>query len=171
MLAQCAVIAAPTVARHGCCIDTREGNKRSDPDHITSCLDRRGYRHHQVEATMRWFFLIVVVLLSATTAHAGLDLTVADADVRAPEAIQPIKPLSAQRPDASALAAKRQAMTQQTMMMRKQMMMQKQMAMQREMQRHPIRTRIHFAVLKFKRKLHYAFPELPQNNERHLQRR
>jgi hypothetical protein len=106
---------------------------------------------------MRWFSLIVVVLLSATTAHAGLDLTVADADVRAPEAIQPIKPLSAQRPDASALAAKRQVMTQQTMMMRKQMMMQKQMAMQREMQRHPIRTRVHFALLKFKRKLHYAF--------------
>jgi anion-transporting ArsA/GET3 family ATPase len=110
-----------------------------------------------MEATMRKFFLIAVVLLSATTAHAGLDLTVADADVRAPEAIQPIKPLSAQRHDASALAAKRQAMTQQKIMMRKQMMMQKQMAMQREMQRHPIRTRVHFAILKFKRKMHYAF--------------
>jgi anion-transporting ArsA/GET3 family ATPase len=106
---------------------------------------------------MRWFFLIVVVLLSATTAHAGLDLTVADADVRAPEAIQPIKPLSAQRPDASVLAEKRQAMVQQKMMMLKQMMMQKQMAMQREMQRNPIRTRVHFALLKFKRKLDYAF--------------
>ena len=106
---------------------------------------------------MRKFFLIAVVLLSATTAHAGLDVTVADADVRAPEAIQPIKPLSAQRPDASALEAKRQAMTQQKMMMKKQMMMQKQMAMQREMQRHPIRTRVHFALLNFKRKLHHAF--------------
>ena len=103
---------------------------------------------------MRKFFLIAVVLLSATTAHAGLDVTVAAADVRTPEAIQP---LSAQRPDASALEAKRQAMTQQKMMMKKQMMMQKQMAMQREMQRHPIRTRVHFAILKFKRKLHYAF--------------
>jgi hypothetical protein len=29
--------------------------------------------------------------------------------------------------------------------------------MQREMQRHPIRTRIHFALLGFKRKLHSAF--------------
>ena len=106
---------------------------------------------------MRWFFLIVVVLLSATTAHAGLDLTVADADVRAPEAIQPIKPLSAQHSDASVLAEKRQATIQQKMMMQKQMMIRKQMAMQREMQRHPIRTRVHFAILKFKRKLHYAF--------------
>jgi len=95
---------------------------------------------------MRWFFLIVVILLSATTAHAGLDLTVADADVRAPEAIQPIKPLSAQRPDASVLAEKRQAMVQQKMMMQKQIMLRKQMAMQREMQRHPIRTRVHFAA-------------------------
>jgi hypothetical protein len=110
-----------------------------------------------MEATMRKFFLIVVVLLSATTAHAGLDLTVADADVRAPEAIQPIKPLSAQRPDASVLAEKRQAMVQQKMLMQKQIMLRKQMAMQREMQRHPIRTRVHFAILKFKRKMHYAF--------------
>jgi tRNA A58 N-methylase Trm61 len=36
-------------------------------------------------------------------------------------------------------------------------MMQRQMAMQQQMQRHPIRTRLHFAFLKFKRKLHYAF--------------
>jgi len=106
---------------------------------------------------MRWFFLIVVVLLSATTAHAGLDLTVADADVRAPEAIQPIKPLSAQRPGASVLANKRQALVQQKMIIQKQMMMRKQMVMQREMQRHPIRTRVHFAILTFKRKMHYAF--------------
>jgi len=109
-----------------------------------------------MEGTMRKFFLIVVVLLSATTAHAGLDVTVADADVRAPE-IQPIKPLSAQRSDASVLAEKRQAMVQQKMIMQKQMMIRKQMAMQREMQRHPIRTRVHFAILKFTRKLHYAF--------------
>ena len=99
---------------------------------------------------MRKFFLIAVVLLSATTAHAGLDVTVAAADVRTPEAIQP---LSAQRPDASALAA----MIQQKMAVQKEMMMRKQMAMQREMQLHPIRTRIHFALLKFKRKMHYAF--------------
>ena len=103
---------------------------------------------------MRKFFLIAAILLSATTAHAGLDTTVANADVRAPEATQPS---SAQRPDAGAAAAQRQAMMQQKMAMKKQLMMQKQMAMQREMQRHPIRTRIHFAVLKFKRKLHYAF--------------
>src|SRR5438105_7054333 len=83
-----------------------------------------------MEATMRKFFLITAVLLSATTAHAGLDNTVADADARAPEAVQSS---SAQRPDASALEAKRQAMIQQKMAMRKQMMMQKQMAMQREM--------------------------------------
>src|SRR5882757_238721 len=115
----------------------------------------RGCRHHQMEATMRKFFLIAFVLLSATTARAGLDVTAANTDdVRAPESTQSS---SAQRPDASALEAKRQAMTQQKMMMKKQMMMQKQMAMQREMQRHPIRTRVHFALLSFKRKLHHAF--------------
>ena len=103
---------------------------------------------------MRKFFLIAVVLLSATAARAGLDVTAANTDVRAPEASQLS---SAQRPDASALAARRQAEMQQKMMMQKQMMMRKQMAMQREMQRHPIRTRVHFAILKFKRKLHYAF--------------
>src|SRR5882757_9426827 len=101
-----------------------------------------------MEATMRKFFLIAFVLLSATTARAGLDVTAANTDVRAPESTQSS---SAQRPDASALEAKRQAMTQQ------KMMMQKQMAMQREMQRHPIRTRVHFALLSFKRKLHHAF--------------
>jgi len=107
-----------------------------------------------MEATMRKFFLIAVVLLSATAARAGLDVTAANTDVRAPEASQPS---SAQRPDASALAARRQAEMQQKMMMQKQMMMRKQMAMQREMQRHPIRTRVHFALLNFTRKLHYAF--------------
>jgi hypothetical protein len=110
-----------------------------------------------MEATMRKFFLIAAVLLSATTAYAGLDVTVAEADVRAPAAIQPIEPLSAQRPDASVLAAKRQAMIQQKTIMQKQMMIRKQMAMQREMQRHPIRTRLHFALLRFKRKIHFAF--------------
>jgi hypothetical protein len=95
-----------------------------------------------MEATMRKFFLIAVVLLSATAARAGLDVTAANTDVRAPEASQPT---SAQRPDASALAARRQAE------------MQQKMIMQREMQRHPIRTRVHFALLNFKRKLHYAF--------------
>ena len=96
---------------------------------------------------MRKFFLIAAILLSATAAHAGADLTVAGADV------QPTAPSSAQHPDASVLAAKRQAMIQQKMAMQKQ----KQMAMQREMQRHPIRTRVHFAVLKIKQKLHHAY--------------
>ena len=100
---------------------------------------------------MRKFFLITVVHSSATTAHAGLYVIVADADVRAPVAIQPIEPLSAQRPDASARS------NTQKMIMEKQMMIRKQMAMQREMQRHPIPTRLHFALLKFKRKIHYAF--------------
>jgi hypothetical protein len=107
-----------------------------------------------MESTMRKFFLIAAILLSATAAHAGLDTTLANADVRAPEATQSS---SAQRPDASALAAKREAMIQQKMAMQKQMMMRKQMAMQREMQRHPIRTRFHFALLKFKQKMHSVF--------------
>jgi hypothetical protein len=100
-----------------------------------------------MDATMRKFFLIAAILLSATAAHAGADLTVAGADV------QPTAPSSAQRPDASVLAAKRQAMIQQKMAMQKQ----KQMAMHREMQLHPIRTRVHFALLKFKQKLHHAY--------------
>jgi hypothetical protein len=107
-----------------------------------------------MEATMRKFFLITAILLSATAAHAGLDTAVADADAKAPEAVQASQ---AQRPDAAALAAKRDAMIQQKMAMKKQMMMQKQMAMQREMQLHPIRTRIHFGILKFKQKMRYAF--------------
>jgi hypothetical protein len=97
-----------------------------------------------METTMRKFFLIAAILLSANAAHAGPDLTVARADV------QPAAPSSAQLPDASVLAAKRQAMIQQKMAMQKQ----KQMAMQREMQLHPIRTRLHFALLKLKQKLH-----------------
>jgi hypothetical protein len=104
-----------------------------------------------METTMRKFFLIGAILLSATAAHAGANLTVASADV------QPSAPQSAQAPDASALAAKREAMIQQKMAMQKQMGMQKQMAMQREMRRHPIRTRVHFALLKFKQKLHRVF--------------
>jgi hypothetical protein len=108
-------------------------------------------RHQMMEATMRRFFLIAAILLSATTAYAGLDTTVASADdVKAPEAAQSS---SAQRPDPGALAAKREAMIQQKMAMQKEIMMRKQMAMQREMQRHPIRTRLHFAVLKFKRQM------------------
>jgi hypothetical protein len=67
--------------------------------------------------------------------------------------VQPTAPSSAQLPDASVLAAKRQAMIQQKMAMQKQ----KRMAMQREMQLHPIRTRLHFALLKFKQKLHHAY--------------
>jgi hypothetical protein len=107
-----------------------------------------------MEATMRRFFPITAILLSATTAHAGLDTTVANADVRAPEAIQSSL---AQRPDASALAAERDAMIQQKMAIQKQIMMRKQMATQREMQRHPIRTRVHFALLRFKQKMHSVF--------------
>jgi len=103
---------------------------------------------------MRRFFLIAAILLTATTAHAGLDTTVASADDRPPEATQSS---SAQRPDASALAAKREAMIQQKVAMQKQMMMRKQMAMQREMQRHPIRTRVHFTLLKFKQKMNSVF--------------
>jgi hypothetical protein len=117
-----------------------------------------------MEATMRKFFLIGVILLSATAAHAGLDVSAANADAKATEAKAPeataaeaSQPSSTQRPDAGALAAKRQGMMRQKMMMRKQMMMRRQMAMQQEMQRHPIRTRFHFALLRFKRKLHYAF--------------
>ncbi len=105
---------------------------------------------------MRKFFLITAVLLSATAAHAGPNLKVADAD--APAAAAPSSASSsAQVPDASVLAAKRQAMMQQKMAMQKQIAMQRQMAMQREMQLHPIRTRVHFALLKFKQKLHQAF--------------
>jgi hypothetical protein len=111
-----------------------------------------------MEATMRKFFLIGVVLLSATAAHAGLDVSAANADAKAAEApTEARQPSSTPRPDAGALAAKRQGMMRQQMMMRKQMMMRRQMAMQQEMQRHPIRTRFHFALLRFKRKLHYAF--------------
>jgi hypothetical protein len=107
-----------------------------------------------MEATMRKFFLITAILLSATAAHAGLDTAVATADAKAPEAVQASQ---AQGPDAAALAAKREAMIQQKMAMKKQMMMQKQMAMQREMQLHPIRTRIHFGILRLKQKMRYAF--------------
>ena len=96
---------------------------------------------------MRKFFLITAILLSATAAHAGADLTVAGADV------QSTAPSSAQLPDASVLAAKRQAMIQQKMAMQKQ----KQMAMLREMRLHPIRTRLQFALLKFKQTLRHAF--------------
>ena len=94
---------------------------------------------------MRKFFLIAAVLLSATSVHAGPDLTVAAADV------QQTASSSAQLPDAGVAAAKRQGMIQQ------KMTMQKQVATQREMRLHPIRTRLHFALLKFKQKLRRAF--------------
>jgi hypothetical protein len=111
-----------------------------------------------MEATMRKFFLITAVLLSATAAHAGLDSTLADADARTPEsAPQASQSSAAQRPDANAQAAQREAMMQQKMAMKKQIMMQRQMAMQREMLQHPIRTRVHFAILKFKREVRTAF--------------
>src|SRR5260370_14397709 len=103
---------------------------------------------------MRKLRLNAVVLWCATAGHGGLADPAANTEVRAPEASLPS---SAQRRDGSGLAARREGMAQQKMMMQKQMMMRKQMAMQREMQRHPIRTRLHFALLNFKRKLHYAF--------------
>jgi hypothetical protein len=109
-----------------------------------------------MEATMRKFFLVSAILLSATAAHAGADLNVAAADIQPTaqsSAVQPTAQSSEQLPDASALAAKRQAMIQQKMAMQKQIAMQRQMAMQREMRLHPIRTRFHFAVLRFKQKL------------------
>ena len=62
---------------------------------------------------MRKFFLISAVVLSATAAHAGADLTAAGADV------QPTAQSSTQLPDAGVLAAKRQAMMQQKMAMQK----------------------------------------------------
>jgi hypothetical protein len=94
--------------------------------------------------TMRKFFLVAAVLLSAAAAHAGPSAPVARAEGQstAPSSTQPV--------DDGALAARRQAMIQQKMAMQRQ----KQMAMQREMQRHPIRTRLHFAFLRIKRKLH-----------------
>jgi hypothetical protein len=100
-----------------------------------------------MEATMRKFFLIAAIFLSATAAHAGPDLTVADA------AVQQTAASSTPLPDADGLAAKRQAVIQQKMAMQKQ----KQMAMQREMQLHPIRTRLHFALLRLKQKLHRVY--------------
>ena len=102
---------------------------------------------------MRKLFLITAIVLSTTTARAGMDTTVANAD----RSSQAMESSSQQRPDASALAAKREAMMQQKAAMKKQMMIQKQMAMQREMQRHPIRTRLHFALLRFKRTMQSAF--------------
>ena len=107
---------------------------------------------------MRKFFLMAVILVSATAAHAGADLTVAGADVQpttAPSsaAVQATAQSAAELPDAGDVAAKRQAMIQQKMATQKQIAMQRQMAMQREMQRHPIRTRLHFALLRFKQKL------------------
>ena len=99
---------------------------------------------------MRKVFLIAAILLSATAAHAGPDLTLAAADA------QPAASSSAQASAANAgnaLAAKRQAMMEQKMAMQQQ----KQMAMRREMQRHPIRTRIHFALLKLRQRLHRIY--------------
>jgi hypothetical protein len=106
-----------------------------------------------MEATMRKLFLITAIVLSTTTARAGFDSTV----VNAGRSSQAMESSSQQRPDASVLAAKREAMMQQKAAMKKQIMMQKQMAMQREMQRHPIRTRLQLALLKFKRTMHAAF--------------
>ena len=109
---------------------------------------------------MRKFFLISAILLSATAAHAGPNLAVASADappsVPSPAVGSPAASNPAQ-PDAAALAAKRQAMMQQKMAMQKQKQMAMQMAMQREMALHPIRTRVHFAVIKVKRAFDDAF--------------
>jgi hypothetical protein len=106
-----------------------------------------------MEATMRKLFLTTAIVLSTTTARAGFDSTVGNAD----RSSQAMESSSQQRPDANVLAAKREAMMQQKAAMKKQMMMQKQMAMQREVQRHPIRTRLQLALLKFKRTMHAVF--------------
>ena len=115
---------------------------------------------------MRRFFVISAILLSATAAHAGPTLAVASADippaatqpaVSSPAQASPTTPSSAQVPDAAAIAAKRQAMMEQKMAMQKQKQMAMRMAMQREMQEHPIRTRVHFAVIKVKRAFDDAF--------------
>ena len=106
---------------------------------------------------MRKFFLITAIVLSATAAHASGNLTLAGADVQ-PTASSTAQPpsasSSAQVPDADAIdAAKRQAMIEQKMAMQKQIAIQKQMAMQRQMRLHPIRTRVQFALYKFKRQM------------------
>jgi hypothetical protein len=47
---------------------------KGDPDHITSCLDRRRCRQHEMEAAMRKFFLIAIkasISLVAITTSAG----------------------------------------------------------------------------------------------------
>ena len=48
---------------------------------------------------MRKFLLISVVVLSASAAHAGLDVTAANTDPRPPEATRQTQPSSARRPD------------------------------------------------------------------------
>jgi hypothetical protein len=110
---------------------------------------------------MRKFFLLSAILLSATAAHAGPNLTVASADIppvaSSPVQSSPPAQSSAQLPDAADMAAKRQAMMEQKMAMQKQKQMAMRMAMQREMQQHPIRTRVHFAVIKVKRAFEDAF--------------
>jgi hypothetical protein len=118
-----------------------------------------------METTMRKFFLITAILLSATAAHASADLNVASADgqpaasssaqpTTSSTAQPPAASSSAQVPDAAAMAAaQRQAMIEQKMAIQKQMIMQRQMAMQRQMQLHPIRTRIQIAIYKFKRQM------------------
>ena len=108
---------------------------------------------------MRKFFLITAIVLSATAAHASGNLTLAGADSRSSRtasstAQPPAASSSAQVPDADAIAAaKRQAMIEQKMAMQKQIAIQKQMAMQRQMRLHPIRTRLQFALYKFKRQM------------------
>jgi hypothetical protein len=92
---------------------------------------------------MHKLFLIGAVLLATTAAHAGLSdnsRTIADTT-------QP----SSEPPDDPAPAAKDRTPT------RHEIMIQRRMAMQREMQRHPIRTRFQFGLLKLKRKLYFAF--------------
>ena len=114
---------------------------------------------------MRKFFLITAIVLSATAAHAAGNLTLAGADTQ-PTASSSAQPTasstaqppaassSAQVPDADAIAAaRRQAMIEQKMAMQKQIAIQKQMAMQRQMRLHPIRTRLQFALYKFKRQM------------------
>ena len=110
---------------------------------------------------MRRLSLIAFIFLSTAAAHAGPELAAANMAVQQNTSVQQTATSSEQLPDANAnanvganaLAAKRQAMMAQKMAMQKQ----RQAAMQREMQLHPIRTRLHFALLRLKQRFHHVY--------------
>jgi hypothetical protein len=110
---------------------------------------------------MRKLFLIAAIVLSTTTAHAGLS----DADTPPAKIVADTTPTSTVQPSSgqpsqdrasAARDAARDAARQQGAM-RQRMMMQQRMAMQQQMARHPIRTRLQMGLYKFKRRLHFAF--------------